>query len=68
MGLKFAAESPDGLVKDTGLYLRVSETQEFAFLASFQVILTLLGITLWKVFRLGGKSSHLPIFYAELSG
>ena len=46
MGLKFAAESPDGLVKDTGRYLRVSETQEFAFLASFQVILTLLGITL----------------------
>lgn len=35
-----------GLLKDTGLYLRVSETQEFAFLASFQVILTLLGITL----------------------
>ena len=50
MGLKFAAESPDGLVKDSGLYFPVSETQEFAFLTSFQVILTLLGITL----RLGG--------------
>ena len=46
MGLKFAAESPDGLVKDSGLYFPVSETQEFAFQTSFQVILTLLGITL----------------------
>lgn len=56
MGLKFAAESPDGLVKDSGLYLRISETQEFAFVASFQVILTLLGITLrLEGFQFRGK-------------
>ena len=56
MGLKFAAESPDGLVKDSGLYLRISETQEFAFVASFQVILTLLGITLrLESFQFRGK-------------
>lgn len=46
MGLTFAAESPDGLVKDSGLYFPVSETQAFAFPTSFQVILTLLGVTL----------------------